>query len=230
MTVPYSVSARRRASPNAGEATTLAAATCIPWKITALHLVLVLGATDGGHFLCPHRMPSATFVPSLALVRWRDRADDALAGSRAANFPRGSPRLSMSAEGSGRDVNATSSSDGSGSAADDAEDGNGILDDLSWRVAKARLEDANTRRFLKSRPYKLPYATSQRWIQRNWAPATREEFEELVENGNLRTPYISKRPEQYYGARGEWISWEHYLLGECAEGDAKNGTQVGKWQ
>ena len=54
MTVPYSVSARRRASPNAGEATTLAAATCIPWKITALHLVLALGEIDGGHFLCPH--------------------------------------------------------------------------------------------------------------------------------------------------------------------------------
>jgi len=56
----------------------------------------------------------------------------------------------------------------------------------------------------------------------------------LVENGNLRTPYISKRPEEYYGERGEWISWDHYLLGDCSESNGKNGTATGggsnKWQ
>lgn len=140
----------------------------------------------------------------------------------------------MSSESSGGDRNATSNgSDGSDESSAADGDANGVLDDLSWRVAKARLEDANTRRFLKRKPYKLPYAVSQRWIQRNWAPATQREFEDLVENGNLRTPYISKRPEEYYSARGEWISWEHYLLGECSDdGDngGANGTEVGKWQ
>jgi hypothetical protein len=34
---------------------------------------------------------------------------------------------------------------------------------------------------------------------------------DLVANGQLRTPYISKDPETYYGVRGQWISWDHYL-------------------
>ena len=47
-------------------------------------------------------------------------------------------------------------------------------------------------------------------------------------NGNLRTPYISKRPEEYYGRRGEWISWEHYLLGE--EGCKGLNDTDAEWQ
>ncbi|KAL3801928.1 hypothetical protein HJC23_010272 [Cyclotella cryptica] len=106
------------------------------------------------------------------------------------------------------------------------------IPELSWRVAKLRLEEANTKQILKRKPLKLPYKTSRRWIQANWAPKTKEEFYDLVANGNLRTPYISKRPEEYYGARGEWISWEHYLLGSDEE-DEKNNTgtrQISKWE
>ncbi|KAL7482036.1 hypothetical protein ACHAW6_007724 [Cyclotella cf. meneghiniana] len=106
------------------------------------------------------------------------------------------------------------------------------IPELSWRVAKLRLEEANTKQILSRKPLKLPYKTSRRWIQANWAPKTKEEFNDLVANGNLRTPYISKRPEEYYGARGEWISWEHYLLGSDEE-DEKNNTgtrQISKWE
>ena len=84
-------------------------------------------------------------------------------------------------------------------------DENPGLDDLSWRVNRQRLEEANTKRFLKAKPVKLPYKMSQRWIQMNWNPKTKEEFRDLVDNGNLRTPYISKDPERYYGERGEWM-------------------------
>ncbi|KAL7447045.1 hypothetical protein ACHAXM_011577 [Skeletonema potamos] len=105
---------------------------------------------------------------------------------------------------------------------------NVVIDELSWRVAKARLEEANKKRFLKSKPVKLSYEQSQKWIQRNWAPTSKEEFYDLVANGNLRTPYISKRPEEYYGERGEWISWDHYLLGNCTD-SVTNGRQS-KWQ
>eukprot|EP00580_Thalassiosira_gravida_P002651 CAMPEP_0201617222 /NCGR_PEP_ID=MMETSP0492-20130828/35795_1 /ASSEMBLY_ACC=CAM_ASM_000837 /TAXON_ID=420259 /ORGANISM="Thalassiosira gravida, Strain GMp14c1" /LENGTH=246 /DNA_ID=CAMNT_0048085409 /DNA_START=93 /DNA_END=833 /DNA_ORIENTATION=- len=105
-------------------------------------------------------------------------------------------------------------------------------DGLSWRIAKLRLEEANTLRLLKRKPLKLPYAASREWIQRNWAIRTKEEFDDLVECGNLRTPYISKRPEEYYGRRGEWISWDHYLLGDGrsdgAGGAGRNGTDL-KW-
>ncbi|KAL7460794.1 hypothetical protein ACHAXS_001235 [Conticribra weissflogii] len=107
------------------------------------------------------------------------------------------------------------------------------LDEISWRVAKVRLEEANTQRLLRRKPIKLGYETSRRWIQMNWAPKSKEEFFDLVDNGNLRTPYISKNPEEYYGARGEWISWDHYLLGSLDDG--KNETDNGrrdlmKWQ
>jgi len=43
---------------------------------------------------------------------------------------------------------------------------------------------------------------------------TEEEFNDLVANGNLRTPYIPKRPEEYYSAVGTWISWNHFLKDE----------------
>lgn len=117
---------------------------------------------------------------------------------------------------------------------DDDESGeNVIIDDLSWRVAKARFEETVKPQYLTAKPIKLSYSTSQRWIQRNWAPTTQQEFEDLVVNGNLRTPYISKRPEEYYGARGEWISWDHYLLGECIDEEEEeagsNSTEQLKW-
>ena len=108
-------------------------------------------------------------------------------------------------------------------------DENSGLDDLSWRVSRQRLEEANTKRFLKAKPVKLSYKTSQRWVQMNWNPKTKEEFRDLVDNGNLRTPYISKDPERYYGERGEWISWDHYLLGDCDE-DSELRDESTKWQ
>jgi hypothetical protein len=43
--------------------------------------------------------------------------------------------------------------------------------------------------------------------------STKEEYDDLVANGNLRTPYIPKRPEEYYTSTGEWISWDHFLKG-----------------
>ena len=39
------------------------------------------------------------------------------------------------------------------------------IDDLSWRVEKMRLEEANTRRFLKSRPRFLPYEECRKWVK-----------------------------------------------------------------
>ena len=40
-----------------------------------------------------------------------------------------------------------------------------VLEDLSWRVEKLRLEEANKRRFLKSGPRFLPYGECQKWVQ-----------------------------------------------------------------
>jgi hypothetical protein len=39
------------------------------------------------------------------------------------------------------------------------------LEDLSWRVNKMKLEEANTRRFLKAPPRFLPYAECRAWVR-----------------------------------------------------------------
>jgi len=106
----------------------------------------------------------------------------------------------------------------------------------SWLVSKARLEHHHTQQLLRRPPLKLPYTTSQKWIQHNFSIKTKEEFEQLVMDGDIKNVYISKRPEEYYGRRGEWISWEHYLLGSVVEDgeggvNRRNGTEsLLKWQ
>jgi hypothetical protein len=40
-----------------------------------------------------------------------------------------------------------------------------VMQDLNWRVEKLRLEEANTRRFLKAGPRFLPYEECRKWVQ-----------------------------------------------------------------
>ena len=40
-----------------------------------------------------------------------------------------------------------------------------VIEDLSWRVAKLRLEEANRKRFLKARPRYLPYDECRKWVE-----------------------------------------------------------------
>lgn len=87
---------------------------------------------------------------------------------------------------------------------------------------RARLEDDNLQSLLKRKPKKLPYDDARRWVQANLGADTREEFNDLVENGNLRTPYIPKRPEEYYTNTREWISWDHFLRGIFDSNKTKN--------
>ena len=78
---------------------------------------------------------------------------------------------------------------------------------------RQQLEQDNVRSFLKRKPRKLPYDQARRWVQANLGADTQEEFDDLVANGNVRTPYIPKQPEKYYTETREWISWEHFLKG-----------------
>ena len=84
-------------------------------------------------------------------------------------------------------------------------------DKMLSELVRVKLEADHTRKFLKSRPRKLAYDEARTWVQRNLGVDTQEEFNDLVENGNLRTPYIPKRPEEYYSQSNEWISWDHFL-------------------
>ena len=57
---------------------------------------------------------------------------------------------------------------------DDLEGAGIMIEELNWRVAKLRLEEANTRRFLKARPIFLPYQDACDWVQawgRRWTTA-----------------------------------------------------------
>jgi hypothetical protein len=40
-----------------------------------------------------------------------------------------------------------------------------VIEDLNWRVERLKLEEANTRRFLKSGPRFLPYEECRKWVQ-----------------------------------------------------------------
>ena len=85
------------------------------------------------------------------------------------------------------------------------------VDEIQIETTRQQLEDAHTQSFLKRKPVKLPYDHARRWVQLNLGCDTKEEFMDLVANGNVRTPYIPKQPEQYYTATREWVSWEHFL-------------------
>lgn len=73
-----------------------------------------------------------------------------------------------------------------------------ILEDLSWRVEKLRLEEQNTRRFLKSKPRFLPYDECRRWVQAwsRWSSA--KDWEDWIAMGEKRNPYI---PVRFVGRR-----------------------------
>jgi hypothetical protein len=98
------------------------------------------------------------------------------------------------------------------------------LDSIQVEKARHQLEQANTQAFLKRRPVKLPYVDARRWIQANLGCDTKEEHDDFVANGNLRTPYIPKNPEAYYTSTREWISWDHYLKG-CFDGQHPSAVQ-----
>ena len=101
-------------------------------------------------------------------------------------------------------ANENERSDGTDNTTEDDEK---MLSEL----VRVKLEADHKQKFLKSRPRKLAYEEARTWVQRNLGVDTEEEFNDLVENGNLRTPYIPKRPEEYYSHFNEWISWDHFL-------------------
>jgi len=46
----------------------------------------------------------------------------------------------------------------------EGNDSGSVLEDLDWRVAKLKLEENNTKRFLKAKPRYLPYAECRKWV------------------------------------------------------------------
>jgi hypothetical protein len=82
---------------------------------------------------------------------------------------------------------------------------------LYVRIARMRLEEENKRRFLKSRPAKLPYAQCKQWVKAQNMWHSKEEWYEWVNLGESLSAYIPSDPEAYFSRQGTWISWEDYL-------------------
>lgn len=86
-----------------------------------------------------------------------------------------------------------------------------LLNDLTWRVEKMRLEEENTKRFLKAGPRFLPYEECRKWVQAWNRWDNEEDWKRWIDEGEKRNSYIPARPDEYYGNRNEWISWDHFL-------------------
>jgi hypothetical protein len=100
-----------------------------------------------------------------------------------------------------------------------AGDGGEVIPDLEWRLVKAKLEEAHKRSFLKSKPRYLPYEECRKWVVAWDRWSCEAEWKEWIDMGEKRNSYIPARPDEYYGATGQWISWDHFL-GTGIYGDA----------
>lgn len=76
-----------------------------------------------------------------------------------------------------------------------------VLEDLSWRVEKLRLEEANKKRFLKSRPVFLPYDECRKWVAAWGRWSSEEEWNNWIDMGEKRNSYVPSRPDEYYGRK-----------------------------
>jgi hypothetical protein len=83
------------------------------------------------------------------------------------------------------------------------------IDDLNWRVEKLRLEEQNTRRFLKARPAFLPYEECCKWVQAFGRWKTEEDWKEWIAMGEKRNSYIP------VSARCFSIVSMDFLLSQC---------------
>ena len=91
-----------------------------------------------------------------------------------------------------------------------------IIPDLDWRIAKAKLEEAHTQKFLKSRARFLPYAECCKWAIATDRFDCEQDWKEFVLLGEGLNTYIPSAPKEYYSRLGQWISWDHFL-GKCSD-------------
>ena len=92
------------------------------------------------------------------------------------------------------------------------------LSALSTAATRMQLERRFSRSVTRRRRVYLPYADAARWA-RGLGLSTEAEWDEWVGLGEGKNAYVPSRPADYYGGRGEWVSWAHYLVGG-ADADA----------
>eukprot|EP00554_Chaetoceros_debilis_P011123 CAMPEP_0194109270 /NCGR_PEP_ID=MMETSP0150-20130528/8802_1 /TAXON_ID=122233 /ORGANISM="Chaetoceros debilis, Strain MM31A-1" /LENGTH=117 /DNA_ID=CAMNT_0038798193 /DNA_START=256 /DNA_END=609 /DNA_ORIENTATION=- len=82
---------------------------------------------------------------------------------------------------------------------------------LYIRIARMRLEEANTKRFLKAIPAKLPYNECKEWAKRQNMWQSKEDWDAWIDLGESLSAYIPSDPESYFTRQGTWVSWEDFL-------------------
>ena len=92
------------------------------------------------------------------------------------------------------------------------------LSALSTAATRMQLERRFSRSVTRRKRVYLPYADAARWA-RGLGLSTEAEWNEWVGLGEGKNAYVPSRPADYYGGRGEWVSWAHYLVGG-ADADA----------
>lgn len=98
------------------------------------------------------------------------------------------------------------------------------IDGLNWRVTRLKLEEENTKRFLKSKPRYLPYNECRKWVIAMGRWDTEQEWKEWIDMGEKRNAYIPARPDEYYEQLGKWKNWEHFL------GKIDDDDFLGEWE
>jgi len=91
------------------------------------------------------------------------------------------------------------------------EDGGGFLTESDRiRLTRARLTEEYNRSVRRRKRVFVPYIDACLWARRQGFES-KEEWDEWVDLGEKRTPYITAYPERYYTETGDWISWDHFL-------------------
>eukprot|EP00439_Symbiodinium_sp_Y106_P034012 s4621_g4.t1 len=110
----------------------------------------------------------------------------------------------------GRTVGHAKSKDGQ----DESLDANKLvfLDEEDYvRLFRTELQEQERRAILRRKRCFLPFDDCVKWVRAMGLWDNQEEWEEWIEMGEKRNPYIPSRPDQYYGELGQWKGWAYFL-------------------
>lgn len=82
---------------------------------------------------------------------------------------------------------------------------------LYIRVARMRLEEENTKRFLRAVPAKFPYNECKEWVKKQNMWQSKEDWDAWIDLGEGLSAYIPSDPESFFTRQGIWVSWEDFL-------------------
>jgi len=98
-----------------------------------------------------------------------------------------------------------------------------ISEELAIRIARKKLHDRWFQTRLKAKSVHLPFDEAVKWVRAMERWDSKEEWEDWIAMGEKKNAYIPSNPEKYYGERGEWKGWDHWLgvnqKNDCCDDD-----------